>query len=192
MGKVNFSQLLVNPENQAEGHLNWLTSTNGYYYTAFVNEYNKLTYNELTYIEALAISDVEEYYNNKSKDYHLEEYKTTYSNFHKVIHYFFKLGIITKGKVTVSIYQVDDHFNVTIVYATRNKFGADIGSPNTFKPKPMKLTLAKQEDDKSKRRYKMRKSIKKKRRRHNSNEFNKVYTSDSNKNERVRRRYKDR
>lgn len=187
----SLTQLFNDPEQQARGYLSWLAGTGGYYYTAFVHDYEGLTINEVNHCEPLLISDIQDYYKHKIKGYNLEKISTTYSNFHKAMTYFVKLGFVTKGKASISIQQIEDKFNITLVFATRTKYSADIGSPNQFRNREPNLTLYPDRSvAKAKRRHKNRLIRKKGKMNKHELEFNKVYTPETKRPKRVRRRYR--
>lgn len=177
---TSVGRLLSDPDQQAKGYLSWLTGTSGYYYTAFVHKYTKLTPREVTYVEKLLISDIREFYNTQAQGYYLEEIETSYTNFSKTVSYYVKQSIIVKGRATISVLQVGDSYTATLVYATRSKYGADAGQPNTFRTREPNLSLhkdrAKQKLKRRKKNRKMRKAVKL---RKYEIEFNKVHTSNA-------------
>lgn len=187
---TNLSRLLSDPEQQARGYLNWLIGTGGYYYTAFVHEYNDLTAHEIKYVEKLLLSEIKSYYHSDIKGYHLVETSTRHINFHKSVQYIVKLGAVTKGKATISVQQVADKFNVILVYAIRSKYGADAGRPNTFRSRQPNLSFHKDRTiEKVKRRYKNRVVRKKGKAHLDEIELNKVHTSDTPRHKRTKRKH---
>lgn len=193
MNKIGFSKLTIDPTMHTRGYIKWLQGVGGYYYTAFVHDYQKLTINELKYAEQLLISDIRDYYTSKNKAYHLEENSTSYSDYHKTITYFVKLGLVVKGKALLDIQQIGDSFNIVLVYATRSKYGADAGLPNHFRNTKPKLSLYTDESlERLKRRQKNRHLRKKGKNESDTKEFNKIHTANPPKRERPRQRYNKR
>lgn len=186
---VNLSKLRNDPDQQARGYLRWLRGVSGYYYIAFIHEYHGLTAHEMKKAEPLLLSDIKEYYSSKDKGYHLKQAKVTYDNFQKTVAYYVKLGIVTKGKATLVIEQIGNSFNLLLVFATRSKYGADAGQPNTFRTREPNLSLYKDPSiEKSKRRLKNRVIRKKEKANLNAIELNKVHTSDVPRHKKTRRK----
>lgn len=187
----SLSKLLNNPEKQAQGYLNWLIGVGGYYYTAFIHDYEKLTLKEYRLVETLLLHDIKEYYHTKIKGFYLEELSADYDSYTKTSLYLVKQGIVTKGKATIATQVINDKFYVTLVYATRSKYGADAGQPNHFRNREPNLSLwTNPTKEKSKRRYKSRKLRKKEKANRDAIEFNKVHTSDARRHGHSNRRTK--
>lgn len=186
---IHASSLFSDPQHQARGYVSWLGGVGGYYYTAFVHEYKKLTENEVQYIDKLLLSDVKEYHHTKEKGYYLEENSVSYGNCSKLVTYYVKLSFITKGKASISVQQVGTHYNAMLVYATRSKYGADAGRPNTFREREPNLSFWKDPTkEKVKRRYKNRKLRKKYKIHDNDTRFNKIKTLDDRQSSKTRKR----
>lgn len=187
---VNVSKLLNDPEQQAKGYLNWLTGTGGYYYVAFIHEYQGLTLNEMQKAEPFLLAEIKDYYHTKQRGYYLDKIKTDYHNFQKTTTYYVKLGVVTKGKAVLDIQQVGKKFNLFILYTTRSKYGADAGQPNTFRKREPNLALwHNPAKEKAKRRYKNRIIRKKGKAQRNEIKLNKVHTSDAPRYKRTKRRH---